>query len=478
MLTYNIKRDGEDSLYVQLYNFIKDDIIKGNLKANEKLPSKRSFAKHLKISVMTIENAYSQLQLEGYIYSQERRGYFVSNLDEALLDKIHSNNTLNINQIKDRGVDDNRIDEFDYEFDFKSNHIYSEKFPFSTWAKIMRKILSKRDERLLKSMSYNGIEELRQAIAGHLYHFRGMRVSPNQIVIGSGTEYLYGLLILLLGRDKVYAIEDPGYQKIGKIYKSNGVSCDYIPLDKSGLLVEELEKSSADIVHISPAHHFPTGIVMPIKRRHELLKWANKEEGRYIIEDEYDSEFRYLGIPIQTLQSIDHNQKVIYINTFSKSIAPSIRISYMVLPSNLAQEFKERLGFYSCTVPSFEQLTLAKFISEGYFERHINRMSTHYNKQRNKIIKSIKDNDPDEKVTILEEDSGLHFLLKLNTDMTDKEIVSTSRKASIRLSCLSEYYYNKQAKKDGVILINYSGIDYDRIEEAISRLMKILMSDL
>lgn len=473
MLTYDIKRDGEESLYVQLYNFIKDDIIKGDLKANEKLPSKRSFAKHLNISVMTIENAYSQLQLEGYIYSQERRGYFVSNLDEALLNKMHSNKILYINETKERAVD-----EFEYEFDFKSNHIYSEKFPFSTWAKIMRKILSEKDERLLKPMSYNGIEELRQAIAGHLYHFRGMKVSPDQIIIGSGTEYLYGLLILLLGRDKVYAIEDPGYQKIGKIYKSNGVSCEYIPLDESGLSVEELEKSNADIVHISPAHHFPTGIVMPIKRRHELLKWANKEEERYIIEDEYDSEFRYLGIPIQTLQSIDHNQKVIYINTFSKSIAPSIRISYMILPPNLAQEYKERLGFYSCTVPSFEQITLAKFISEGYFERHINRMSTHYNRQRNKIIKSIKDKDPDEKVTILEEDSGLHFLLKLNTNMTDKEIVSTSRKASIRLSCLSEYYYNKQAKQKGVILINYSGIDYDRIEEAISRLMKILISNL
>ncbi len=475
MLTYDIKRDGKDPLYVQLYNYIKEDILKGNLKADEKLPSKRNLAEHLKISVMTIENAYSQLQVEGYIYSRERKGFFVKSLDEVLLNKIGPSVYPGLVQTMDKDFDIVE-DEYQYDFDFKSNHIYSDKFPFSTWAKIMRKILSEKDERLLKPMDYNGVGELRQAISEYLYHFRGMTVSPEHIVIGSGTEHLYGLLILLLGRDKVYGIEDPGYKKIGKIYKSNGVSCEYIALDKSGLSVERLDKSSADIVHISPAHHFPTGIVMPIKRRHKLLEWANKEDGRYIIEDEYDSEFRYLGIPVQTLQSIDHNQKVIYINTFSKSIAPSIRISYMVLPPDLAKEYKERLGFYSCTVPSFEQLTLSKFISEGFFERHINRMRTHYKKQRDKVIQSIKDNDPDEKVTILEEDSGLHFLLRLNTNMSDEDIVSTSKKSSIRLSCLSEYYYDKRRKKNGVIIINYSGIKYDKIEEAVSKLMKNIIS--
>ena len=474
MLTYDIRKGGKEPLYVQLYNYIKKDILSGKLKPHEKLPSKRSLAEHLKISVMTIENTYSQLQLEGYLYSYERKGYFVSKLDEVLMDRVLPNESSEFKEEDDLNEVEKR-ESTKYEFDFKSNHIYSDKFPFSTWAKIMRKTLSEQDEDLLKPLTYKGIKKLRDAIADYLYHFRGMTVSSEQIIIGSGTEYLYGLLIQLLGRDKVYAIEDPGYQKIGKIYKSNDVRCEYIGLDESGLSIDELIDSSSDIVHISPAHHYPTGIVMPIKRRQELLNWANELEGRYIIEDDYDSEFRYLGIPVQTLQSIDHNERVIYINTFSKSIAPSIRISYMILPSDLALVYKERLSFYTCTVPSFEQFTLARFISEGYFERHINRMRTHYKKARDKVIQSIKDKDLDNRVTITEEDAGLHFLLNVKTDMSDKEIISKAKKQGVRLTCLSEYYYNEKRKKEGIIIINYSGIDYDKIEEAIGRLTEILV---
>ena len=465
MLTYDVIKDRKEPLYVQLYHYIKQDILNGKLKSNGKLPSKRNLAEHLGISVMTIENAYSQLQLEGYIYSYERKGYFVSKLDQVLLDELTP--VVLSSSVQAMGKSTNSTIDASSKFDFKSNHIYSDKFPFSTWAKIMRKILSEQDERLLKPMPFNGIKELRDAISNYLYHFRGIAVSPEQIVIGSGTEYLYGLLIQLLGRDKFYGIEDPGYQKIAKIYQSNDVGCRYIGLDKSGLSIRELAASNADIVHISPAHHFPTGIVMPINRRHKLLQWANDKEGRYIIEDDYDSEFRYSGRPVQTLQSIDHNQRVIYMNTFSKSIAPSIRISYMVLPPELVKVYKEKLSFYSCTVPSFEQFTLARFLSEGYFERHINRMRNHYKKQRDKVIQSIKKLDYKDKITILEEDSGLHFLLKVNTGMRDEEIISIAKSRGIRISCLSEYYYNKKRKKDGIIIINCSGIEFDKIELAI-----------
>lgn len=465
MLTYNLDNRGESPLYVYLYNCIKEDILCGNLKPSDKLPSKRNLAQHLKISVSTVENSYTQLILEGYIYAVEKRGYFVNKLEEELQDTIMPRELKNNFSHEDQY---NR-----YRFDFKSNNICSGKFPFSIWAKFMRETLSEQNSHLLEASPYNGIEKLRCVIADYLYHFRGMIVSPNQIVIGSGAEYLYSLIIQLLGRKNIFAVEDPGYKKIAKVYQSNGVKCEFVGLDESGISVSELKSTASNIVHISPSHHFPTGIVMPIKRRQELLMWANEKKGRYIIEDDYDSEFRFSGMPIQTLQSIDANQKVIYINSFSKSIAPSIRISYMVLPKHLMDMYDEELSFYSCTVPSFEQFTLAKFIVNGCFERHINRMRNYYKKQRDLIIRSLKDSFLGDKIEILEENAGLHFLMKVTTDMSDTDMISAAENEGVKISCLSEYYHDSRQQNSGTIIINYSGIDYDKIEEAVECLLRI-----
>ena len=465
MLTYSFENKGDSPLYVYLYNRIKDDILSGKLKPNEKLPSKRNLAQHLKISIITVENSYAQLILEGYIYSVEKKGYFVSTLQETLPAAIeaHTPSSEYIHDTSKAACD----------FDFKSNNICSGKFPFSIWAKLMRETLSEQDNRLLEAMPFNGIKELRIAIADYLFHFRGMLVSPDQIIVGAGTEYLYSLIVQLLGRNNVFAIEDPGYKKIAKVYQCNGVRSETIGVDNSGLSVSELKCSNANIAHISPSHHFPSGIVMPIKRRHELLMWANEKNERYIIEDDFDSEFRFSGRPVQTLQSIDVNQKVIYINTFSKTIAPSIRISYMVLPEHLVDKYVENLNFYSCTVPSFEQLTLAKFISNGYFERHINRMRIYYKKQRDLVIRSLLSSSIGDNITITEENAGLHFLLKVKTDMSDGDIINAAENEGIKISCLSEYYYDTKRQKSGIIVINYSGIDYDKVEEAIKRLLRI-----
>lgn len=239
-----------------------------------------------------------------------------------------------------------------------------------------------------------GIRELREAICQYLYQFRGMKVTPEQVVVGAGTEYLYGLLIQLLGRSRRFAVENPGYRKIPMIYEKNGVSCSYIPLDAHGVRIDALTESGADILHISPSHHFPTGIITPVSRRHELLNWAAASEHRYIIEDDYDSEFRLGGRPLPTLQSIDTIEKVIYINTFTKSLSSTIRISYMILPPHLMRRFQKELGFYSCTVSNFEQYTLTRFLSEGYFEKHINRMRKYYRNQRNAILDCIKSIPP------------------------------------------------------------------------------------
>lgn len=463
MLTYSFEGRGEVPLYDMLYRNIKKDIVNGKLKSEEKLPSKRSLAQHLKLSVVTIEGAYAQLIMEGYIYAIEKKGYFVSSLQEVSPNppkepKIYSSDT---NPVRE------------YFGDLKTNSIYSEKFPFSTWTKLMRKILSEQDKALLDATPYNGVVLLRSAIAEYLYRFRGMDVSPSQIVVGAGTEYLYGMLIQLLGRDCTYALENPGYKKIAKIYACNDVACEFIGMDEKGLSVLELRDSAADIAHISPSHHFPTGVVMPIGRRHELLAWGNEKDGRYLIEDDYDSEFRFTGRPIQTLQSIDENEKVIYMNTFSKTIAPSIRISYMVLPDHLAERYNENLSFYSCTVPSFEQYTLAKFISEGYFEQHINRMRMFYKKQRDLIIHELNRAFTSDRLTILEEDAGLHFLMKVETEKSDREIVEAAAQEGVKLSCLSEYFYSSVAKEEGTVILNYSGIHTERIEEVVDRLARV-----
>ena len=291
MLTYSFVDLGSDSLYEHLYKCIKNDIMNGKLKSGDKLPSKRSFAKNLDISTITVENAYAQLMAEGYIYSMPKRGYFVSEVK-----------TFSEKRPERAEYLPETPKEMNYYADFISNRTSHANFPFSIWAKLTREVLSGEDLTLLLPPPAGGIMELRKAIADHLYQFRGIAVSPEQIIIGAGTEYLYGLLIQLFGNEAVYAIEDPGYQKIAQIYTSHGVKVCYIPMDESGVRTEILEDSGADILHLSPSHHYPTGTVTPISRRYELLGWASKSERRYIIEDDYDSEFRLLGRPIPALQ--------------------------------------------------------------------------------------------------------------------------------------------------------------------------------
>lgn len=465
MLTYSFASLGSDSLYQHLYKCIKNDILQGVLAPGDKMPSKRSFAKNLNISTITIENAYSQLMAEGYIYSIPKKGYFISDITNSVQPKSGLNSE-NIVAAANSSA---------YFADFLSNSTNHVNFPFSIWAKIMREIISEKSEALMTNPPSGGIIELRQAISDYLHEFRGMTVSPNQIIIGAGTEYLYGLLIQLLGHDKTFAVEDPGYKKIAQVYSSNAVKCSFIPLDESGISISALEDSKADIVHISPSHHYPTGIITPISRRYELLGWASKSESRYIIEDDYDCEFRLLGKPIPALQSIDVMEKVIYMNTFTKSLASTIRISYMVLPKHLLDKFYSKLGFYSCTVSNFEQYALAKFIKDGYFEKHINRMRNFYRNQRDLILECIKKSPLSSSVIIKEENSGLHFLMQLNTSISDDTIIHRAEQEGLRISCLSQYYHNNTYSAAHTVIINYSGIEPNKVQEAIDRLSKCIL---
>ena len=460
MLTYSFTDIGSDTLYGYLYKCLKDDILQGVLAAGSRLPSKRAFAENLGVSTITVENAYSQLMAEGYIYALPKKGYFVAELGQVATPA----------RIAGAETEEYPAPPPSYFADFVSNSTNSDVFPFSVWAKIMRETISLQRQQLLTNSPPGGIAELRQAIAAYLYQFRAISVDPQQIIIGAGTEYLYGLLIQLLGRDKIFAVEDPGYRKIAQIYASYGVDCRYVPLDNRGVDLTALEQSGAEILHISPSHHFPTGIITPISRRYQLLGWAVQQPSRYILEDDYDCEFRMLGQPIPALQSIDCSEKVIYLNTFSKSLASTFRISYMVLPRPLLRRFYQQLGFYSCTVSTFEQYTLAAFIADGYFEKHVNRMRTFYHNQRDILLSAIKNSPLSSAATIHEEDSGLHFLLHLNTKLSDKELVQRAAEQGIRVSCLSQYYHQPRHEAEHTLIINYSGIATNRITEAIERL--------
>ncbi len=462
MLTYTLGAAPGTPLYIALYRSIRADILAGKLEPGEKLPSKRSLAQHMKISVITVENAYAQLLAEGYIYAVARKGYFASAVEHAPEPPARS------------AAPAAAPPEPPYFMDFRSNHPDCARFPFSVWSRILRDELSRRETKLLSATPASGAEELREAIAAYLLEFRGMRVSAEQIIVGAGSEYLYNLIVQLLGRKHVYAVENPGHVKIPRIYEKNGIDVRYVNVDDRGMPVAELRASGADVVHLSPSHHFPTGVVMPIGRRQELLAWAGEAEGRYIIEDDYDSEFRFTGRPLPTLQSIDAGGRVIYTNTFSKSLAPSIRISYMVLPGALMERFRRELSFYACTVTSFEQYTLARFLSEGHFERHINRMKKYYRTERDAVIGAIGRSPLAGRAEILEQDAGLHFLLRVRTQKSDAALSEEAAAAGIRLSFLSEYLNAPAPAETHEIVVNYSGVDAGRLAEAFDRLAAIL----
>lgn len=478
MLTYNLTATGSDSLYESLYKCIKNDILQGKLCAGEKLPSKRSFAKNLGISVITVENAYGQLSDEGYIYSMPKRGFYVSDIDMVANPNTGAKTSADANLFDDSAS----IACSHYFADFSSNQTDSEIFPFTIWTKTVRSVLNDNRIQLMINPPCGGILPLRNAIARYLGDFRGMKVAPHQIIIGAGTEYLYGLLIQLLGKDLIYGVENPGYHKIGKICKSMDVSYRHVDLDENGVSIHELEEKKIDIIHTSPSHHFPTGIVMPVSRRYELLGWAAKKKQHYIIEDDYDSELRLSGKPFPTLQSIDVSGKVIYMNTFTKTLASTVRISYMVLPEDLAKRFYSELSFYSCTVSNFEQYTLAQFMENGSFEKHINRLRNYYQNKRDAILKELKSGSIGKYITIQEEEAGVHFLMHIQSDCTEAEIVEKAKAGGVKLDPLSRYYIKNTEKHEqngqenpyeNTYVMNYSSVNMENIKKVVQVLSQL-----
>lgn len=350
-MTYQIEKN-KGPMYLQLYKQIREDIVDENYPYNTKLPSKRSLAEETGVSIITVEHAYALLCDEGYVEARERSGFVVifrktdgfATSNQVPTEPLHSSNA----------------------------HTYLD-FPVSVLNKTMRKVVTEHGEFLLDRSPNQGRLELREAIRHYLARNRGIHVRAEQIVIGSGSEYLYRFIVELLGKDLIYAIETPSYKKIEQVYRATEIQYDRLPLTHSGIDSKALSETNAQVLHTTPYRSYPTGVTASASKRHEYICWA-KKENRYIIEDDYESEFSISTKPAETLFSISNKDNVIYLNTFSKTISSSLRVGYMVLPEHLVKDFQEKLGFYSCTVPTFIQFVLTELINNGDFERHINRV--------------------------------------------------------------------------------------------------------
>lgn len=503
MLTYALNRTARESLYEQLYRALRLDIESGALGAGDRLPSKRAFAKHLGVSVVTVEGAYDQLVAEGYVRAVPRSGFYVQEIGPNLTSFSRISTSVEVKvplgdssgaksascRPEARISGNDGVEKLEklarkgapfciahseeglagvspgagrkWLADFTGAMAPEGVFPYAAWARTLRRVLADESERtVLEASGPQGSPRLRAAIAAHLRGFRGMEVHPDQIVIGSGAQSLYGLLVQLLGRNLAYGVEDPGYPRLTRIYESNDVAVRPIALDGEGPVLEALERARIDVLHCTPSHQFPTGITVPVSRRRSLLEWAQSgvaapEDGaaareirgrsvkassarsRYLIEDDFDCEFRMAGRPVPPLAALDGAGRVIYANTFSKTLGGAFRIGYMVLPEALAERFRDRLGFYACTVGALEQLTLARFMESGDYERHVNRQRTRYRRLLSALIDALAASSAGDHLHFANAGAGLHFLMEVRGVEGDKRDGATfeervARRAAIR----------------------------------------------
>lgn len=445
-------------LYEQIYEYIKTDIRNGKISCGEKLPSTRALAKYLEISRSTVELAYEQLLAEGYVEAEACRGFFVTQIEE-LYQWETAKETVAQKIIKEENV---------YKYDFSPRGVDLQSFPYSVWRKLSKEILSNDKSDLFQLGDSQGEYELRETICRYLYQARGVNCEPEQIVIGAGNEYLLMLLSTVLEKNRKIAFENPTYRQAYRLFENLSYDTCVVEMDRKGMCVDKLRKSGAEIAYVMPSHQYPLGIVMPIKRRMELLRWAAEEEERYIIEDDYDSEFRYKGKPIPALQGFDREDKVIYIGTFSRSIAPSIRISYLVLPKNLLKVYNEKSRFLSSTVSRVDQLIIQQFIERGYYERHLNKMRALYKNRHDIMVNELK---PLLKYcSISGENAGVHLLLTFIEGKEEKILTQKAKEQGIKVYGLSTYDIKKKEKEQAVILLGYANMSEEKIIQAIHAL--------
>lgn len=463
MLTYDMTARGRQPLYQYLYQCIKNDILSGAIGPDEKLPSKRSLAKHLDISVITVENAYHLLEIEGYIYTKEKIGYFAERLKRRP------------SSIPSRPEYVKEPQEHEYFADFSSNKVEYSLFPLSVMTKLCREMLSLQNPDFLKTVPYNGTAILRYAIANYLADYRGMEVDPDQIIIGCGTEYLYSRLLECFPEGTVLGLEDPGNHKFASIAQRYRIPVEFLPIDRYGVSMPELDSSPVSLLHISPANVFPMGYIMPIKRRLDVLSWLYQDEKRYLIEDDFDSEFNSYGASDSPVFSRDYNERTIYMNTFSKTMIPSIRAAYMILPHSLLHRYRETTSFYSCTVSSTDQFVFANFISRGYFERHLMHTGNVFRSKRAALLRELDADFISSMAEIRTPLAGTSIYLEnLRSGLTPEQIKKNAKQLDIRLAFVSDYMEHPARSDERTMILNYASVPHERFGEALKRLRQAM----
>ncbi|MFC3767487.1 PLP-dependent aminotransferase family protein [Paenibacillus sp. GCM10012303] len=453
-----LSASSHEPLYLQLYKFIRKEIESGGIPPYTKLPSKRKLAASFQISQNTVNAAYQQLVAEGYLEARTRSGHYVG---KVLEDCSYAGISRPKQTIKE--WTDER-EEYDYVFDHAN--VDPGAFPFDTWKRLYKDVISET-ENLLPLGDPQGDYKLRHEIAEYLYGSRGVQCSPGQIVIGSGTQALLLLLVQVIGWNRKYAMENPGYSKVRKVLEHNGVEVKPVPLDKDGLDILALRDQETEIVYVTPSHQFPTGIVMPISRRYELLQWAAEKKARYIIEDDYDSEFRYSSRPIPSLQGLDANGKVIYLGTFSKALMPSLRLGYMVLPTELLDVYRDRFSFYSQTVSRIDQKVMERFICEGFWSSHIQKMRNIYGRKKEVLVSSLRKSFGSD-LQIFGQDGGLHILVGFERKFTEQELIRRAKNEKVLVHSVSMHYApNTQPVSCNKVLLGFANLTEDEIQEGV-----------
>lgn len=461
-----INRDSKTPLYVQLYQELKELIYQKTFETNEKLPSKRQLAQKNKISENTVVNAYEQLLIEGYIYSIERKGYYVSDI------QFHSPPLPFEKEISRKQEPKKEKNLFTYDFT-RSNPDHN-LFPYTVFSKLYRQLFQSTDDQLIAESDSQGLYPLREQLQKYLSLSRGVPCSPEQIILGPSSEYLLSILFQLIDVDIHLGLENPGYQGFEDLIDRSNIAYSPIPVSKKGLNLNELSQSAVNLMIVTSNHQFPRGNIMPLKKRQKLLAWANQLPNRYIIENDYDSEFKYSGIPIPSLKYLDKNNRVLHLGSFTRLLSPGIRLSYMVLPDKLISRYQELFSKSSSNLSSFEQWIIYKFMAGDQFSSHLNRSRTFYKKKRDKLIQAIKKQDP--YAVIHGEKAGLHLLVQPSTPFDGLLFKELAAKNKIKLTLLNDYFIDdsQQVDEEKSIFISFSSIPEEKIDEVIKVLFEII----
>ncbi len=464
MLMFDIQQSQNLPIYIQLYENIKKSIINGSMQEGEKLPSKRQLSQYLSISQTTVENAYAQLIDEGYIYSKPKSGFYISAIETLPF----------INENPAPSPQRSLTSEHNPQYAFKLGMVDQTHFPFEQFRKYAKEAFEEPQYPLVEIGHRQGDYALRQQISQYLFHSRGVQATPEQVIVASSTEQLLSIITDLLPSHSQFMLEDPIYPQVHQLLKRKHIPFRFIPVEKDGIAIESINQTEHNIVYITPSHQFPSGVTMRLNKRMQLLKWAHQSKDRFIIEDDYDSEFRYEGKPIPALQGLDQSGRVIYVSTFSKSISPSIRIAYAVLPEALLQRYHALQNLEGGTVPRHTQFMVTRFMQTNQFERHLNRMRKIYRQKRDKVLSTLKQYP--ELFTINGEKTGMHFIISIQNGWDEATCIRQLKANDIDIHPLSDYSFDK-VKGPPRFVLGFGGIPMDKIEAHTQQLIDSFNAD-